>query len=831
MITISQFKAGLRSEATASIVNKYVFQPVAKGFSSSTAPYLLILIATAIGVVVFWDYLIFEKLYLFTGQAHDTVTFELPRLLHFSQYIRTDGIPFWSFSQGLGQDVFPFSLGNVFRSVLFLLNGDHAPYGIAYVELLKVILAALFFYSYLRCLELTAYVAFIGGLLYAFSSFMILGGTLGLFSTQAVFCSLLLLAFERLYRWNRYLLFPIAIALIAAHQPFDLYIFGVFLLTYITFRCAYATEGQTRTYLFLCAKVFGLTLLGIGITCVFTSGMVLHMVQSGRGSGLTGVFNGLTFGKIFNPATTIDLFASFTRLFSTDLIVSEPSITDWAQYHQAPMIYTGLITLLLAPQVFASSGRKAITCCLPFLLLWTLPVVFPFIRLSLWLHTDAYHRLSSFFLGLILLIFGLIAFSKTGQAQRLKIPLLLVTCGSLLLALCIAGCTPFSALFVPSSLYEVSIFLITYTILLCLVHIEGIQTYVKLALLFVVCVELALFSRITLEKNPGTALTPEDLKSSTVGYYDYSLEAVAYLKTLDKSFFRITKDYSSNPEPTLRIRSQVPYNDPMAQGYYGTSAYTNFNQSYYIRFLTEMTSGSRQVVRQQWLEGFGNSPSLCTLTSAKYHLSKGQLTDAPSGDYELLSTFGDVHVFKRHGSLPLGFTYGKYMTLQDLRRLQPVERHYALLNAFVIDERQKTTFQDFVEYSLSSPSDQAKLPGETPVTGGQDQSVLALTHHSHNRIKGTISLKEKRLLFFSIPFDKGWLAKVDGQETKLELTNIGFMGIILGPGNHVVELRFTPVYFWPGLAVSLFSLFGYAMMALYSFRKDRAEGSPAATAT
>ena len=56
----------------------------------------------------------------------------------------------------------------------------------------------------------------------------------------------------------------------------------------------------------------------------------------------------------------------------------------------------------------------------------------------------------------------------------------------------------------------------------------------------------------------------------------------------------------------------------------------------------------------------------------------------------------------------------------------------------------------------------------------------------------------------------GWHAYVDGQEVEIETVNQCFMGIPLEKGNHKVELKFVPVDFYVGLAVT--GLFWIALL-------------------
>jgi uncharacterized membrane protein YfhO len=93
---------------------------------------------------------------------------------------------------------------------------------------------------------------------------------------------------------------------------------------------------------------------------------------------------------------------------------------------------------------------------------------------------------------------------------------------------------------------------------------------------------------------------------------------------------------------------------------------------------------------------------------------------------------------------------------------------------------------------------------------------LKISEHSQNHIKGTIRLDKKELLFFSIPYDPGWTAIVDGKRIRPLLVNIGFMGIIIDAGDHTVELEYKVPYFNTGLIISVLAFFIYAFLGLQS---------------
>lgn len=95
---------------------------------------------------------------------------------------------------------------------------------------------------------------------------------------------------------------------------------------------------------------------------------------------------------------------------------------------------------------------------------------------------------------------------------------------------------------------------------------------------------------------------------------------------------------------------------------------------------------------------------------------------------------------------------------------------------------------------------------------------------STNRITGTVDLSKNKILCMSIPYSKGWSAKVDGKPVEILRGNIMFMAIPLEAGYH--EIEFT--YFTPGLKLgivcSLTSGIIVAAMLIRDRRRRKAEG-------
>lgn len=76
----------------------------------------------------------------------------------------------------------------------------------------------------------------------------------------------------------------------------------------------------------------------------------------------------------------------------------------------------------------------------------------------------------------------------------------------------------------------------------------------------------------------------------------------------------------------------------------------------------------------------------------------------------------------------------------------------------------------------------------------------------HNQVSGTVSLDKEKLLVLSIPYEKGWTALVDGEETELLCANLMYTGIQLEEGEHTIELSYVRPGLKKGAAVSGISI-------------------------
>lgn len=102
------------------------------------------------------------------------------------------------------------------------------------------------------------------------------------------------------------------------------------------------------------------------------------------------------------------------------------------------------------------------------------------------------------------------------------------------------------------------------------------------------------------------------------------------------------------------------------------------------------------------------------------------------------------------------------------------------------------------------------------------QNYLEDVKITPNCIKGNIDLDRKKMLVYTLPYSKGWTAKVNDKNVKLNKVNYMCNGILLNKGKYNITLK----YFTPGLKIGiLLSLIGFVLLVVVIiFERKKANG-------
>jgi len=360
-------------------------------FRHCFVPFLIALVLLFVGVLVFYNFLLGDKVLLYKDIGADSINDSYIYFVHLSDYIRREGFPSWSFYVGMGQSLF-YLTGNLIWEPVIWLPRELIARALVFQHLLKTLIAGLLFFRFLQLRNLNFCASLLGSLLLAFSSYMCMGSCWIINTDEIVGFTFLLFAVEEAISRSRWVYIPFAVALIGLVTVFHLYLSAVFLCFYVPARLVEIYSWRPVVLSRVCARLAAVAFLGIGLAAIICLGSAYSILNSPRGSGMIANFTWGPTPSLFQLESPFYYVTAALRPFSTDMLGTGEQFRGWENYFEAPTSYCGLLSLLILPQVFiGATGRQRILYSL-FLGLIAVPVAFPWFRYLFWLFHGGYFR-------------------------------------------------------------------------------------------------------------------------------------------------------------------------------------------------------------------------------------------------------------------------------------------------------------------------------------------------------------------------------------------------------------------------------------------------------
>ena len=186
------------------------------------------------------------------------------------------------------------------------------------------------------------------------------------------------------------------------------------------------------------------------------------------------------------------------------------------------------------------------------------------------------------------------------------------------------------------------------------------------------------------------------------------------------------------------------------------------------------------------------------------------------------------YIYENDYFIPYGFTYDFYMTQEYLDTFHKEERAEMMLKALLLtDEQIKKYGGQLQDVSQQGVNYKQELTYDFYYQNCIDRAMTACSEFTvvKNGFTAKTTLQKDNLVFFSIPYDTGWSATVDGKPVAIEKVNVGFMAVpVKGDGQtHTICFTYTTPGLGMGILVSGVALIATAVLLalLAVLRKKR----------
>lgn len=171
--------------------------------------------------------------------------------------------------------------------------------------------------------------------------------------------------------------------------------------------------------------------------------------------------------------------------------------------------------------------------------------------------------------------------------------------------------------------------------------------------------------------------------------------------------------------------------------------------------------------------------------------------------WDLVSNQLNYNIYENRYWIPMGFTYDYYITVRDFEKIPKERRASVLLRVLVLKDEAAERHDDILEHMEPEYYD---FLGEAEyyTDCNNRRATAATVFTTDNRgFTSQIDLPRENLVFYSVPYDAGWSATVNGQPAEIEKVDVGFMAVRAPAGHNVIRFTYTTPGLYAGIVLTL----------------------------
>lgn len=217
-----------------------------------------------------------------------------------------------------------------------------------------------------------------------------------------------------------------------------------------------------------------------------------------------------------------------------------------------------------------------------------------------------------------------------------------------------------------------------------------------------------------------------------------------------------------------------------------------------------------------------NYYALRSLLGVKYEIQKAKsntdgsipVFDEMKG-FEYLETIGGFDVFENTNFIPMGVAYEYYVDEEQISITMNAIRDRLMVKGAYLSNEQIEKFSDIL----------LPLSNEDRIANSYEKFVEDAENLRFNNVDEFKVLKNgfyaktsydsDKLVMFSIPYDEGWSAKINGKPTEIENINGGLIAVRVPAGNNEIKFNYVTPGFFVGLTITLISFVIFVMYMVF----------------
>ena len=188
--------------------------------------------------------------------------------------------------------------------------------------------------------------------------------------------------------------------------------------------------------------------------------------------------------------------------------------------------------------------------------------------------------------------------------------------------------------------------------------------------------------------------------------------------------------------------------------------------------------------------------ALRSLLSVEYLIT----TPEKQNDFENEADAGWEHAFTKDGYavyrntnyVPMGFTYDCYLTESEYEETAKTTRANLLMRALVLRDEDAAVYGQYLTHLPEGRREELYYESYVQDCRERRATAASVFQMNNSGFHAQITLEKENLVFFSVPYDDGFTAYVNGQETDILQVDEGLMAVLCPAGENSINFVYQP---------------------------------------
>jgi len=207
--------------------------------------------------------------------------------------------------------------------------------------------------------------------------------------------------------------------------------------------------------------------------------------------------------------------------------------------------------------------------------------------------------------------------------------------------------------------------------------------------------------------------------------------------------------------------------------------------------------------------------ALRALLSVRYlFIATNEENQEPTPGFSRCDVQLGYNIYQNDNFIPMGFGYDEVFARSQLEQLSKGKRTAAMLSSLCLEDEAVFKYSDIARQTTGFSASVASPSRIAASAEARRRLACASFDVDNGGFSARSDFDRDMLVFFSVPYDKGWRASVNGVPVGIEKANVGFMAIRVPAGR--ADIRFD--YRTPGLGTgAVLSCICLLLFGLYIF--------------